>query len=55
MLNCYSEYKNMRNESKSIYRSNGLLHYNMKLLKEMKKFNQRFDKVEIDLEALISK
>jgi hypothetical protein len=26
----------------------------MKLLKEMKKFNQRFDKVEMDIEALVS-
>lgn len=51
MLKDYFEFKNMRNESKSIYRSNGLLHYNMKLLKEMKKLNQRMDKLEVDIEA----
>jgi hypothetical protein len=51
MTTSFEEFKNMRNESKSIYRSNGLLHYNMKLLKEMKKVNNRMDKIEIDLEA----
>lgn len=52
LLSSYSEFKNMRNESKSIYRSNGLLYYNMKLLKGMKKINQRFDKIEMDIESL---
>lgn len=52
LLESFLEFKNMRNESKSIYRSNGLLYYNMKLLKEMKKFNQRFAKLEMDIESL---
>jgi hypothetical protein len=51
MLDNFKEFKNMRNESKSIYRSNGLLHYNMKLLKAMKKLNQRMDKIEYDIES----
>jgi len=51
MIEQFLEFKNMRNESKSIYRSNGLLHYNMKLLKEVKKINQRMDKIEIDLDS----
>lgn len=51
MIELYVEFKNMRNESKSIYRSNGLLHYNMKLLKEMNKINHRMNKIEIDLDA----
>lgn len=54
LLDSYSEFKNMRNESKSIYRSNGLLYYNMKLLNEIKKFNQRFDKIEMDMESLVN-
>jgi hypothetical protein len=52
LISSFTEFKNMRNESKSIYRSNGLLYYNMKLLKGMKKINQRFDKIELDIEAL---
>ena len=47
MLQFFYEFKNMRNESKSIYRSNGLMHYNMKMLKEMKKINQRMDKIDL--------
>lgn len=47
MMQNYFEFKNMRNESKSIYRSNGLLHYNMKMIKEMKKIHQRIDKFEL--------
>lgn len=52
LIKLYHTFKNMRNESKSIYRSNGLLHYNMKLLKEMKKLNHRIDKFEIDVDAV---
>lgn len=47
MLQNFYEFKNMRNESKSIYRSNGLMHYNMKMIKEMKKIHQRIDKFEL--------
>lgn len=49
MLQAYFDFRNMRNESKSIYRSNGLLHYNMKLLKEMKYVDSRLKKIETDL------
>lgn len=49
MLQAYFDFRNMRNESKSIYRSNGLLHYNMKLLKEMKHVDSRLKKIEADL------
>lgn len=52
MIQSFNEFKNMRNESKSIYRSNGLLFYNMKLLKEMKKVLHKFDKLEYDVEGL---
>lgn len=52
MISSFNEFKNMRNESKSIYRSNGLLFYNMRLLKEMKRALHRFDKLEYDLEAI---
>jgi len=52
MISSFNEFKNMRNESKSIYRSNGLLFYNMKLLKEMKKIMFKFDKLEYDIENL---
>jgi len=47
MLQNFYEFKNMRNESKSIYRSNGLMHYNMKMIKEMKRIHQRVDKFEL--------
>jgi hypothetical protein len=47
MMQNFCEFKNMRNESKSIYRSNGLMHYNMKMIKEMKKIHQRIDKFEL--------
>jgi len=47
MLQNFYEFKNMRNESKSIYRSNGLMHYNLKMLKEMKRIHQRVDKFEV--------
>lgn len=50
MIELYMEFKNMRNESKSIYRCNGMIHYNMKLMKEIKKINQKMDKIEIDLD-----
>lgn len=51
MLQFFYEFKNMRNESKSIYRSNGLMHYNMKMLKEMKKINQRMDKIDLVIDG----
>jgi hypothetical protein len=50
MVESFYEFKNMRNESKSVFRSNGLLYYNMKLLKEMKKINMRVNKFESDIE-----
>jgi hypothetical protein len=51
MVESFYEFKNMRNESKSVFRSNGLLYYNMKLLKEMKKINIRVNKIETDIES----
>jgi hypothetical protein len=48
----FSTFQNMRNESKSIYRSNGLLHYNLKLLNQMKRLHSKFDKIELDIESL---
>ena len=53
MVDSFNEFSGMRNESKSIYRCNGLLYYNMKLFKEMKKVNSRFDKIQMDIEQLI--
>lgn len=50
LLQNFYEFKNMRNESKSVYRSNGLMHYNMKMLKEMKKIHQKIDKFEITID-----
>jgi hypothetical protein len=50
MVETFYEFKNMRNESKSVFRSNGLLYYNMKLLKEMKKIGLRVNKIESDIE-----
>ena len=52
LMKSYQSYKNMRNESKSIYRCNGLLHYNLKLLNKMRKMHTKFDKLEIDIESL---
>lgn len=52
LFDSYKEFQKMRNESKSVYSSNGLLYYNMKLLKELKKLNNRFDKLEMDIESL---
>jgi hypothetical protein len=52
LVSSFKDFRNMRNESKSVYRSNGLIYYNMKLLKEINKLNRRFDKVEMDIENL---
>jgi hypothetical protein len=52
LIQSYTTFQNMRNESKSIYRSNGLLHYNLKLLNQMKKLHSKFDKIELDIESL---
>jgi hypothetical protein len=52
LMQSYTTFQNMRNESKSIYRSNGLLHYNLKLLNQMKRLHCKFDKIELDIESL---
>jgi hypothetical protein len=40
-------FKNMRNETKSIYRSNNLMYYNLRMLREMKKIHQKIDKFHV--------
>jgi hypothetical protein len=52
LVQSYTTFQGMRSESKSIYRSNGLLHYNLKLLNQMKKLHSKFDKIELDIESL---
>ncbi len=55
MISGFNEFKSMRKESKSIYRSNGLVFYNTKLLSEMKKAMFKFEKMEYDVENLGNK
>jgi hypothetical protein len=50
MVESYQEFRGMRNESKSVFRSNGLLYYNMKLIEELKKIDRRMDSLESDIE-----
>lgn len=52
MLQDVASFKSMRKESKSVYQSNGLSFYNMKMFSQMKKINQRLDKLEIDIDCL---
>lgn len=50
MLQDVLTFKSMRRESKSVYQSNGLSFYNMKMFSQMKKINQRLDRLEIEID-----
>ena len=50
LTNICNEFRGMRKESKSIYRSNGPLYYHMKLMLEVQKLNRRLDYIEDDVE-----
>jgi hypothetical protein len=52
MLKAFISFKKMRNESDNIYRSNGNLFYNNRLMKEIKKVSFKFDKIEKDMEFI---